>query len=176
MFDPITDEIIINIYSKLALFIELGLPNDTAVNIYLAGVRSRCAALELSEINIFKDKSINEIKHLLFDSSLDRYTISESTMTWINLLSEVFNNKKPIKINFPKFIYKMDNLPERLYSRKHGDECFLVSNDGYFREIIKSTNKLPFEKISNINGLYFEKEGDFWSLCSYNPFIIIGNL
>jgi replicative superfamily II helicase len=173
MFDPVTDEIIVNLYSKLALFIELGLPNDTAVNIYLAGVHSRSATLELSELNIFKDKSISEVKRTLFDSSLDEYAISEDTKAWINLLSEAYNNKKPFKISFPKFSYKMDNLPERLYPRKNGKECFLVSNDGYFREVINSTDKLPFEKISNINGLYFEKKGDFWNLCSYNPFIII---
>jgi len=173
MFDPVTDEIIVNLYSKLALFIELGLPNDTAVNIYLAGVRSRCGALELSELDIFKDKSISEVKKTLFDLSLDEYTVSEDTKAWINLFSETYNNKKPIKINFPKFSYEIDNLPERLFPRKNGKECFLVSNDGYFREVINSTDKLPFEKVSNINGLYFEKKGDFWNLCSYNPFIII---
>jgi len=173
MFDPVADEAIIQLYSRIAMFIELGLPNDTATNIYLAGIRSRSAALELSEINIFDGKTVIVIKKLLLDEALDSFSISDETMIWLDLLSKTYHAQQPKTIAFPDFTWKKKNLPDKLYPRNKDSKCFLVSYDGYFKEAVESTDELPFEKISNIAGVYFECNENTWSLKSYNPLIKI---
>lgn len=41
LFDSVLEETIVQTYSSIAMFVELGLPNLTSSNIYMAGVRSR---------------------------------------------------------------------------------------------------------------------------------------
>ena len=50
---------------------------------------------------------------------------------------------------------------------------FLISEDGYFYEKVESTSELPFLKIANILGLYFERDDDIWNLRSNNPKITV---
>ena len=173
IFDPDTDDVIINLYSRIAVYIELGLPNDSAVNIYLAGIRSRCSALELSKLQIFKDKKISEIKNIFYEAIIKTVDISKETKTWIDLLTGIYQSQVKETISFPPLILKHKNLPEKLYPRRIDQECFLVSGDGYYKEIVESTEDFPFDKISNINGLYFILINNEWILKSFNPLIEI---
>ena len=68
---------------------------------------------------------------------------------------------------------KRDDLPDKLYLRKTNGECFLSSGDGYFYEKVDSTIGLPFLKVANILGLYFERKNNVWHLQSNNPEIIV---
>lgn len=68
MFDSESEQIFTQTYASIAMFVELGLPNIVSSNIYLAGVRSRSAALELSSFDLFQHKSISELDRL-FQSS-----------------------------------------------------------------------------------------------------------
>ena len=76
-------------------------------------------------------------------------------------------------MSFPTFTWQRNDLPDKLYLRETNGECFLFSSDGYFYEKIKSTDELPFLKIANIMGLYFEQKNNVWYLQSYNPRIVI---
>lgn len=173
MFDPESEEIIAQTYASIAMFVELGLPNLISANIYMAGVRSRSAALELSEFEIFKEKSISEIKQILTSFELQGYDISDSSNVWIELLSDSAKAQTPRKVSFPTFTWKRNDLPDKLYLRENNGECFLFSSDGYFYEKTESTDELPFLKIANIMGLYFERKNDDWYLRSYNPRTVI---
>ena len=78
------------------------------------------------------------------------------------------------RVSFPSFTWNRDDLPDRLYLREQKNQYYLLSSDGYFCEKVESTKDLPFSKIANIVGLYFERREGTWYLQSYNPRIIIG--
>lgn len=173
MFESEVDEGIIQIYSLLAMFVELGLPNQTAANIYMAGVRSRVAAMELSALDIFQNKSIAEIKQIFLVSSPEDFDVSSNSLVWIELLSEFYKAQKPQIIKFPTFNWEKEGLPQKLYPHEKNGEYFLTSSDGHFLEKVNSDDNLPFAKVSNISGIYFELEHGVWQLKSYNPFISV---
>lgn len=170
LFDHETEENVVQLFTSLAVFTELGLPNVIATNIYMAGVRSRSAALELSTFDAFKNKSISEIKQVLLDFSA---VLSDSSRVWIELLTESARTYAPKKVSFPHFTWAKNNLPDKLYLREVNGECFLTSSDGYIYEKVDSTDELPFSNIANITGLFFAYENDGWQLRSYNPRIVV---
>ncbi|MBU7006046.1 DEAD/DEAH box helicase [Phosphitispora fastidiosa] len=173
MFDPEVEKGIVQTYSTLAMFVELGLPDETAASIYLAGVRSRSAALELSALDAFQNKTVAEIKQILLDLSSQETNFSDKSRVWINLLSEFYKAQKPKTISFPAFTWKKDGLPQKLYPREKNGEYFLTSSDGYFQEKVNSNDDLPFAKAANISGLFFELNHGVWQLKSYNPLILV---
>lgn len=173
LFDSVFEETIVQTYSSIAMFIELGLPNLTSSNIYMAGVRSRSAALELASINIFTGKSVSDIKQILTDMQVSDNNISNTAQVWIDLFSNTAQLQSPKRVSFPSFNWDRSDLPDRLYLRKQSNHYYLYSSDGYFCEKVESTKDLPFSKIANIVGLYFECRGGTWYLQSYNPRIII---
>lgn len=172
MFDLQAEENVVQVYASLAMFVELGLPNVTASNIYMAGVRSRSAALELSTFEVFKNKNVSEIKQILLNFSIED-NLSDSSKVWIELFTESTKAQAPKKVFFPHFTWKKQNLPDKLYLRVVNGEYFLTSNDGYFYEKVESTDDLPFKNIANIAGLFFTFKNDEWQLRSYNPRIIV---
>jgi hypothetical protein len=176
MFDQESEENIVQAYASLAMFVELGLPNSVASNIYMTGVRSRSAAMELSSFEIFKDKGISEIKKILLDFPSQETAVSDSSRVWIELLSESASEQVPKKVSFPIFTWKKTGLPDKLYVLGNESECFLTSSDGYFYEKVDSTDQLPFCEIANIDGLYFERKNDEWHLKSYNPMIVTNTM
>lgn len=164
---------IAQLYSNLAMYIELGLPNLTAVNIYLAGIRSRNIALELSFQKVFKNKNIFQIKKILTNLSVEEIKISDAAKLWINNFSESISSQVNKTISFSQFTLQNDSLPNKIYVRESNQECFLSSLDGYQSIKVTSTHDLPFTDIANIPGLYFELINSIWYLKSYNPQIEI---
>lgn len=173
MFDVNTEQNIFEIYSTIAMFVELGLPNLTSVNIYMSGVRSRSVAVELSALDIFDDSSIADIKRVFASSILTDIDISDNSKAWLEFLSDLARAQTPKKVSFPTFIWKRDGLPQKLYLREINEECYLMSSDGYFFEKVESSDELPFANIANISELYFERENNIWHLKSYNPLLIV---
>ncbi|MEJ9209399.1 DEAD/DEAH box helicase, partial [Paenibacillus larvae] len=175
LFDHEMEENVVQLYTSLAMFVELGLPNNEAVNIYMAGVRSRSAALELSAFNVFKNKSISDIKQALLDFSVGNHTLSDNSRVWIELFKESSRTQARKKVDFPDFTWKKHNFPDKLYLQVVNGDYFLTSSDGYFYEKVESTDDLPFSNIANISGLFFIYENDKWQLRSYNPRIVIND-
>ena len=173
LFDPVWEETVTQTYSSIAMFVELGLPNITSSNIYMAGVRSRSAALELASIDIFNGKSVPEIKQILTNVEISDENISNTAQVWIDLFSNTAKSQSLKRVSFPSFTWNRDDLPDRLYLREQKNQYYLFSSDGYFCEKVESTEELPFSNIANIVGLYFECRGGTWYLQSYNPRIII---
>lgn len=173
MFDSESEKEIVQVYSNIAMFIELGLPNETASNIYMAGIHSRITALELSKFDVFQGKTITEVKKILLDFSPHTTYLSKDAQVWIDLLLKTFKAQKPKKISFPNFTWERKSLPQKLYLREQNGLYYLVSCDGYFQEQVDSSEDLPFADIANIHGLFFALNQGEWQLQSYNPFIQI---
>ena len=173
MFDLKAEENVVQVYALLAMFVELGLPNGTASNIYMAGVRSRSSALELSTFEVFKNKNVSEIKQVLLNFSIEDNDLSDNSKVWIELFMESTKAQASKKISFPHFTWNKQNLPDKLYLRVVNGEYFLTSKDGYFYEKVESTDDLPFKNIANITGLFFTFENNKWKLRSYSPRIIV---
>ncbi|EEL0857104.1 DEAD/DEAH box helicase, partial [Listeria monocytogenes] len=132
IFDKEAEEEINKIYSNLAIFVELGLPDMTAVNIYLAGVRSRNIALELSSKEIFNDRNVSQIKRLLTNFPSEDIKITDAANLWINNFSENIDLKGNQTISFSAFTIESDSYNGRLYIREANQKCFLTSVDGYY--------------------------------------------
>lgn len=169
IFDKEVEKEINKIYSNLAILVELGLPDMTAVNIYLAGVRSRNVALELSSKEIFNSRNVSQIEKILTNFPSEDIEITEEANLWVNTFSENIDLVGEQTISFPAFTLGSDSHKDRLYIREANQKCFLTSVDGYYNINVRSTSDLPFIKIANIPSLYFELVDNIWYLKSYNP-------
>lgn len=173
MFDSESEKNIVQAYASIAMFVELGLPNMTAVSIYLAGVRSRSAALEFSTYVDFADKKISEIKQILMDFYALKKDVTDSAKCWLTLFYETERSYTPKIVSFPVFTWEKDGLPDKLSVAEVKGEYFLVSCDGYFYERVDSTKELPFSKLVSLHGVHFTRKNSEWHLESYNPMITV---
>lgn len=169
---------------NLALFSEIGLPNLFAVKIYLSGIKSRVASLDLSKII---NKDLSEIsKGKLFSLILSnkeeiaKYCLPIS-IKWIETFSTEQSNKitiiAPLFSNFTLH----DSLPcvesQILNVKKFKDITYLCSPDLSTSIKVESTEYLPFNRISNNAGIYFEynSENKNWVMKLRNKNIKIQN-
>jgi len=173
IFDSETEQEIVNTYDSVAKRVELGLPNDDACNIFLAGIRSRIAAIRLSENDMFHGKGIHDIKKTIQQLNVISDDVPIEVLPWLAQLSEAEHNQKPKRLTFPPFKFQRDGLPDKLFLRRGNDACYFMSSDGTLYEEVASTDELPFESIANIPGLHFKHTKDVWVLASRNPFIRI---
>ena len=168
MFDKDLDKETHEIYTNTAKLIELGLPDTDATSIYLAGVRSRSASIELAQIVNFETvPSLIEIRRILTALSCDG--ISEQSQVWLDLFMDTYSETKSKVFKFPTFTWEREGLPDKLYLHESYGQYFFVSSDGCFFESINPTEELPFDKIANKRGLYFVLDGGALTLKSYNP-------
>lgn len=170
MFDKETESQYSEFFSRLALLVELGLPNETAAFLYLSGIRSRKSSIELAEQEEFNGKNnYSTIKSAL--SSLDRtmLSISAQTRAWLDLLSAEKENESFKKIKFPSFTWNKKGLGTTLTIREINGDVYLCSYDFTIREKVEHTNELPFRNIANIFGLYLNLENGTWFLKSNLP-------
>lgn len=169
IFDNETEQEINKLYSNLAILIELGLPDMTAVNIYLAGIRSRNVALELSNKEIFNSKNVSQIKKILTNFHNENIEITDEANLWVNTFSKNSDLLGKRAISFPTFKIKNGSYNGRLYIREANHKIFLTSVDGYYSNEVHSTSDLPFIKLVNRPYLYFESINNIWHLKSLNP-------
>lgn len=138
----------------LAALVELGLPNMTAVNIFLAGVRSRVAACELAALEVKWKDSPGKIRRQLCSSELltsIKETISENTIYWLNLIESDINEKILPIPKFTEFTMNKywDKLPDKIVVRRHNESVFLCSIDGRQRIQVQCEPKWPFMRLVN---------------------------
>ncbi|MBK8536380.1 MAG: hypothetical protein IPL59_15385 [Candidatus Competibacteraceae bacterium] len=67
--DKSVEETRVQILAKVGLLVELGLPTETAAKVFLAGVRSRTAAVELATFVTNPVASVSRIRNALLDSA-----------------------------------------------------------------------------------------------------------
>jgi superfamily II DNA or RNA helicase len=153
---------------ELALYCEIGVPNMDAIKIYLAGIKSRVAALDLSSVLNDKLKGINKSKllDLLNEYKLDiEFFCSETTLKWV----ELFNIGLSKEVNEPiteivDFKVNENTNSELLNVRGFNNKLYLCSPDFKDKIEIESSEELPFEKVLNDPRVYFCKDNSVWKM------------
>ncbi len=174
-------EVEAEVLENLALFSEIGLPNIFAIEIYLSGIKSRVASLDLSRII---NSNLNGIsKRKLFNLIIEnKEKISEYclpiTNEWIEIFSTAQSNQLITEVpqinNFT--LKKISQVIESntLTVREFQEKIYLCSPDLKTKIAIKSTQTLPFANIGNNLGIYFEYNDDSknWVMRLRNPNLI----
>jgi len=172
------------VLENIALFSEIGLPNIFAVKIYLSGIRSRVASLDLS--GIINSDLVDVSKRRLFNLIIsNQEKISEYclpvTSEWITIFETEQNYSN--RTDVPKVSnFTLSKISETIESnvlnvRKNEQNVYLCSPDFKTKIAVKSTDSLPFSSIGNNMGVYFMYD-DFnknWSMELRNPNLIEEN-
>lgn len=168
------------VLEDISLFSEIGVADIESAMIYLAGIRSREIAQELSKLIDMDDVSTMSVKDKLRDFmhmfENGKAQCSEQAYKWLQLLVEDSTQRKHIslaKITL-KILYKKCDKYDVLYIREFEERIYLCSYDYKIRIKIREDLSHKLAIISKIQGLYFEKtDNDLWDLKSINPYITI---
>lgn len=162
-----------DVLAKLALLVEIGVPTDLAARIFLAGVRSRAAATELSTLEVGFGASISQIGRNLRDPDFTnplRPLVSAATADWLDLMVEdAAGLRRQAVPDFSAFRLKGADDVDELHARRLGDQVFLASVDGGRRIAIRSTDGLPFDKVANDPRVAFLREDGVWRMVARDP-------
>jgi len=158
----------------LAALVELGLPNMTAVNIFLSGVRSRAAACELADLDEEWKSGPGKVRRQLCDPGMISRIeplLGNDTKCWLRLLkSDSAKEGFPIP-EFQHFtlIKHGENLPDKIVVRKHNNSIFLCTPDGRQRVAVQYNPKWPFMHIANDLRFAFRFNGSAYQLETRDP-------
>jgi hypothetical protein len=157
----------VEILAKVGLLLELGLPTEAAAKVFLAGVRSRAAAVELSRFVTNPAASVSRVRTALLDSAIVKAlsaSISASTLEWLHLLSAENETKADQPAQCARFRLKAPSEVETLHSRQlsPGSSIVLCSTDARFKVEVGATEQLPFDKFVNDPRFIFAREGNVW--------------
>jgi len=175
-----------SLYEELALCCELGLPDLLSGKIYLAGINSRTAAREISEIiekinqeqekndeassllrlfDINSESRISQIKTYIilgFDKILNK-TQNPITIEWLEIFKRTQQKaKKRNKSDFPNIPTEWELVNknyERLFVRKKGGSSFLC-NANYTFKLKIDHNQWDYNLSEN--QFYFEFKNGEW--------------
>lgn len=119
------------ILEDIALLSEIGLPNVSAVKIYLSGIKSRVASLDLSKIlnNNLENKDKRKIiETIISNKEKIKNNCLDITSKWVDILSirQKCNSRK--KQNNVDFSFK--EIPGNILNiRKYNNDTYLCSPD-----------------------------------------------
>jgi hypothetical protein len=152
--------------AKVGLLVELGLPTEVACKVFLAGVRSRAAAVELSSYMTNSEASVSSIRNALLDSEIvEKLSASVSAMTleWLRLLSADQGERPAAPAQCSRFRLNSPDDVSLLHARRWPQgTIYLCSTDARFKFAVKPTVRLPFDKLVNDPRFAFFKDGDAW--------------
>ncbi len=172
--DKSTEKNRIDVLAMVGLLVELGLPTEAAAKVFLAGVRSREAALELSHFITNSEASVSTIRQYLLDAdtvSALSSLVSASTIEWLKLLYSEHNSESPSSPQCPKFRLKVPNETRTLHVRQLATDgpLYLCSIDARFKVEVEATKELPFNKFANDPRYAFVRDGSVWLLQCRDP-------
>ncbi|MDN5049656.1 DEAD/DEAH box helicase [Aliarcobacter butzleri] len=172
------------VLENIALFSEMGLPNIFAIKIYLSGIKSRIASLDLSKIinTDLEDVSKGRLFNLIITNKekISKYCLPV-TSEWITIFEterNYSNNTEIPKVNN----FTLKKIAETIESdvlniRKNEQNLYLCSPDFKTKIAVLSTDSLPFSNVGNNMGVCFMYD-DFnknWFMKVRNPNLIIEN-
>ncbi len=165
--DKLAEENRIEAFAKVGLLVELGLPTEAAAKVFLAGVRSRVAAVELSRFITNPAASVSRIRTALLDSATVTAlsaSVSASTLEWLHLLSAEHGTKAVSPPQCARFRLEAPNEVKTLHARQlsPGSSIVLCSTDTRFKVEVKATEQLPFDNFVNDPRFIFARDGDVW--------------
>lgn len=150
--------------SSLSLLVELGLPSTQAARLFLAGVRSRSAATELSATGVILGERISEVRDSLSDRALQsflRERVGPETSSWLDFFS-VRAKQYEVVPTFPPFTIAGSENADTLLVRSFGGATYLVSPDASIRIAVAPTEVFPFDQIANDKRIHFRRAGASW--------------
>lgn len=168
-FNKEDEEFRVEALALTGLLLELGLPTEASVKVFLAGVRSRAAAVELGRFVTNSSISVRKIRDALLEpetvTALSK-TVSPSSLGWLHLLSAEHESTPNATALFPLFRLDAPDGIDVIHIRKvdREDTAFLCSSDGRFIFRTKSTEELPFNNFSNDPRFVFVRDGNLWRL------------
>lgn len=173
-----------DVLENIALFSEIGLPNIFAVKIYLSGIKSRIASLDLSKI--INTDLVDVSKRKLFNLIIsNKEKISEYclpvTSEWITIfeIEQNHNNNTEIpKVSNFTLNKEAETIESKVLNiRKNEHYVYLCSPDFKTKIAVLSTDSLPFSSVGNNMGVCFMYD-DFnenWFMKLRNPNLIVEN-
>ena len=172
--DKQTEENRVEALAKVGLLVELGLPSEAAAKVFLAGVRSRAAAVELSRFVTNPAASVSRIRSALLDSATVEAlsaSVSESTREWLHLLSAEHGAPAVAPPQCASFRLEAPGEVNTLHVRQQTPPCsiFLCSTDGRFKYAVCPTEEMPFDKFANDARFAFSRDGEAWIQRSRDP-------
>ncbi|MBI9060258.1 MAG: DEAD/DEAH box helicase [Labilibaculum sp.] len=162
------------ILEDIALLAEIGVPDNSSAKIYLSGIRSRESAVEISaETDINNDDSLESVKEKLFhfNANSSKYSFSEQTFKWLNIINRKNQYKKKIEIRRSRVRFlnsEFDNT-KQVYIKLINDELYASSYDYKIQQKIRPKDEEKFKNIAESIGLYYEKIDGIWVLKNRNP-------
>ncbi len=165
--DKLAEESRVEALAKVGLLVELGLPTEGAAKVFLAGVRSRAAAVELSRFVTDPAASVSRIRNALLDPTIvDAFStsVSESTRAWLRLLSAEHGAPEIAPPQCARFRLDTPREVNTLHVRQLTPQgsIFLCSTDGRFKYAVGPTEEMPFDKFANDARIAFSRDGDAW--------------
>lgn len=161
-----------DLLAGLALVVELGVPNERAGRVFLAGVRSRAAAAELGVLDADLGNGVAAISRKLRNPEFCegiRPRVSESTNVWLHLLAgEARAGARPVPAFEP---FESPGFEEAVtaHVRRLGQQLFLTTVDGGFRAEVHATPGLPFDAVADDPRVAFTRTGAAWNLTVRDP-------
>ncbi len=162
------------ILESLALLAELGLNSINSAKIYLAGIKSRVSANELS--SKIDAKSSHDIKALLeyfYGKCLSGEEIcSKLCLRWLKIVLTKRDVKESIVFEKKEFKYSKDIGYDRLYIKTHEQELKLCSFD--YKKILSVNQKLKshLTVFADREDIYLQKNNYKWVTETNNPYIV----
>jgi hypothetical protein len=157
----------------VSLLLEVGLPSEAAAKVFLAGVRSRAAALELAIYVEDASESVSRIRSsLLRRISIIRGNVlmSEASLEWLQMLSQDQLEEPEQAPYIPPFKANQ-SFPDVdvLHVRKLDDTLYLTSTDCMQHLSIQHSDELPFASVANDLRFAFVREENAWNLVIRDP-------
>lgn len=160
---------IANTIHRINCCMRYGLPSYAACRVFMAGVESRQAAIELSPyVSTYSDDRTAVIQRVLLDIT-GTEQFSERTQAWLNIIKKEDNaNNARITYLNPCHLKASDGEDAILYICKIGENFYTRNADyTYVRNI--DLRDYPMDKVANVSGLYFLKtDTNIYELVSDN--------
>ena len=157
----IIDEESISVLSELALLVETGLPDRSAVKIYRSGIRSRSCALEISRLispHILGDTvSSYRVRAEIVRQSDTWKQLSDNGKQWVEILKAEGEKRKNTQIKYisPFSIRKEKEDLDRFKAVIVNDHKYFISLD-LDRIMPIKASEMDFSQMDKIKGVYFE--------------------
>ena len=154
-------------YQNLAIKVETGVKSLLAAKIYLAGIRCRKVAIEISLLldNIVEELNLKELlKYILENRESYFNNLSEDAKAWLNMLQEDTQKESTVKIKFSPFSLDQEIRAKKLYSRTFDGKIYLISPDYSEKIEVASTSSHPYYLVVNKPNIcfIFNKEEKLW--------------
>ena len=172
--DPETEEERRDALALVSILLELGLPDQACSKVFLAGIRSRAAAVELGAYVVDPTASPKRIRNALLNQETVeklRESITAETANWLDLLSEEQSMRSNELPTIPNFTLEVPTKFPVLHARTlvGQDTVYLCSTDARFVFRTTSTEDLRFHLVANDPRFVFLRTGNSWRLHCRDP-------